>query len=125
LCTLPKGVVFRCPFAGIKDYTGKEFVLRGGQNKKSVEQHLADGTYRADRHGLRASDDSEILQKMKHALFQKFKKVDKFLNEADVGAVTKDNVNYYLSVIRAFDIITRNPTSGKKDGGPKDGKMEL
>jgi hypothetical protein len=99
--------------------------MRGGQNKKSVEQHMAEGTYRADRHGMLPGNDSEALQKMKQALFRKFKKVDAFLEKADVGAVTKDNVSYYLSVIRTFDTITRNPTPGKKEAGAENGKMEL
>jgi hypothetical protein len=103
--------------------------MRGGQNKKTLEQHLADGTYRADRHGLRASDDAEVLQKMKHALFQKFKKVDKFLDQADTSAISKDTVSYYLSIIKTFDIITKNPTPNpalnKKEAGSENGKMEL
>jgi hypothetical protein len=99
--------------------------MRGGQNKKTVEQHVANGTYRADRHGLRASGDAEVLQKMKYALFQKFKKVDAFLDKTEIGAITKDNVNYYLSIIKTFDVITRNPTSGKKEAGSENGKMEL
>jgi hypothetical protein len=99
--------------------------MRGGKNKKSVEQHIAEGTYRADRHGLRDTGDAEVLQKMKYALFQKFKKVDKFLDQTEIGAITKDNVSYYLSIIKTFDVITRNPTSGKKEAGPANGKMEL
>jgi hypothetical protein len=99
--------------------------MRGGQNKKTVEQHVAEGTYRADRHGLRASDDAEVLQKMKYALNKKFQKLDKFLDQTEIGAIEKDTVSYYLSVIKTFDTITKNPTPAKKEAGPKDGKMEL
>jgi hypothetical protein len=99
--------------------------MRGGQNKKPVEQHVAEGTYRADRHGLLDAGDAEVLQKMKYALYKKFKKVDEFLDKTEIGAITKDNVNYYLSLVRTFDIITKNPAPSKKDTGPKDGKMEL
>jgi hypothetical protein len=103
--------------------------MRGGQNKKSVEQHLAEGTYRADRHGLRESGDAEVLQKMKYALYKKFKKVDEFLDKTETNAVTKETVSYYLSVIKTFDIITKNPTPNpgpnKKEAGSENGKMEL
>jgi hypothetical protein len=99
--------------------------MRGGQNKKSVEQHVAEGTYRADRHGLRASDDAEVLQKMKYALHKKFKKIDEFLDKTDIGAIPKDLVSYYLSIIKTFDVITKNPAPSKKETGSKDGKMEL
>jgi hypothetical protein len=103
--------------------------MRGGQNKKSVEQHIAEGTYRADRHGLRASDDAEVLQKMKYALYKKFKKVDEVLDKTEISAISKDTVSYYLSVIKTFDVITKNPipspASNKKEAGSENGKMEL
>ena len=97
--------------------------MRGGHNKKSVEQHLRDGTYRADRHGPLAMDDAEILRKMKQALYQKFQKIDRALEEKKIDDVTKENVNYYISVIRAFDSITKSPV--KKEDGAADGKAEL
>jgi hypothetical protein len=103
--------------------------MRGGQNKKTLEQHVAEGTYRADRHGLRDTGDAEVLQKMKYALYKKFKKVDEVLDKTEIGAIDKDTVSYYLSVIKTFDIITKNPTPNhalnKKEAGSKDGKMEL
>jgi hypothetical protein len=96
--------------------------MRGGQNKKTIEQHIADGTYRADRHGLLDTDDSEVLKKMKQALYHKFKKIDVFLNKADMNSISKDNVNYYLSVIKTFDAISKNPIKKESD---TDNKMEL
>ena len=93
--------------------------MRGGQNRKSVEEHIADGTYRADRHGLMPERDSEILGIMKSALYKKFKKLDKILEQD----VTKENVNYYLSVIKTYDAISRNPAQPK--AAEKPGKMEL
>jgi hypothetical protein len=97
--------------------------MRGGQNKKTIEQHIADGTYRPDRHGLLDTDDSEILKKMKLALYYKFKKIDDFLNKADLNSISKDNVNYYLSIIKTFDSISKNPV--KKESPDVDAKMEL
>jgi hypothetical protein len=99
--------------------------MRGGQNKKSVEQHVADGTYRADRHGLREDDDVEVLKKMKYALYKKFQKIDAFMDKTEIGAITKETVSYYISVIKTFDVITKNPSPNKKETVAKDGKMEL
>jgi hypothetical protein len=115
-----------CPKTGggEKDYIRRGIAaMRGGHNKKSVEEHLRDGTYRADRHGPRAIGDAEILRKMKQALYAKFQKIDQALEEKEIDAVTKENVNYYISVIRAFDSITKSPV--KKEGAAVDGKAEL
>jgi hypothetical protein len=96
--------------------------MRGGQNKKSIEEHIANGTYRADRHGLLNEDDAMVLAKMKYALYQKFHKLDKLLNETDINDITKENVNYYLAIIKTFDSISKNPSQQKEI---KSDKMEL
>jgi hypothetical protein len=96
-------------------------LTRGGQNKKSIEQHIADGTYRADRHGLKKEDDSEVLAKMKFALYSKFLKLDKALDGSEIP--DKEAISYYLSVIKTFDAISKNPAQ-PKDGGKPD-RMEL
>jgi hypothetical protein len=96
--------------------------MRGGQNKKSIEQHIADGTYRKDRHGLLSEDDSVVLGKMKYALYQKFSKLDKILNETEVKDIAKETISYYLSVIKTFDSISKNPSQAKEI---KSDKMEL
>jgi hypothetical protein len=98
--------------------------MRGGAGKKSVEQHLEDGTFRADRHGIIDEKDSEILGKMKNALYQKFKRLDKHLNETDLSAVSRDEVNYYLSIVKTYNSITKNPNR-KETESEKQNKPEL
>jgi hypothetical protein len=96
--------------------------MRGGHNKKSIEQHIAEGTYRADRHGLIAEDDSVVLAKMKYALYQKFNKLNKILDTTDINDIDKGTISYYLSVIKTFDSISKNPTQQQEK---KPDKMEL
>jgi hypothetical protein len=45
--------------------------LRGGCNKKTIQQHIADGTYRADRHGLISSDNEQI-KEIKKSVYSDF-----------------------------------------------------
>jgi hypothetical protein len=97
--------------------------VRGGHNKKSVEEHIQKGTYRADRHGTVFKDDAEALRKMKQALYKKFQKIDKALEGKELDDITKDNVNYYISVIKAFDSITKSPVKTEDDDW--EGKEEL
>jgi hypothetical protein len=59
---------------------------------------------------------------MKYALYQKFIKLDKILNENEVKDITRETVNYYLAVIKAFDSISKNPSQAKEI---KSDKMEL
>jgi hypothetical protein len=99
--------------------------MRGGHNKKSVDEHIRDGTYRADRYGHLTLNDAETLMKMKYALYKKFQKIDKALEDKGVDVVSRDTVNYYINVIKTFDAITKSPV--KKEDAPKDGdgKKEL
>jgi hypothetical protein len=87
--------------------------MRGGQNKKSIEQHIEDGTYRPDRHGLLNEDDSIVLSKMKYALYRKFQNLDKILDKTEINSISRDNVNYYISIIKTFDSISKNPNQTK------------
>jgi hypothetical protein len=96
--------------------------MRGGGNKKSIEQHIQDGTYRADRHGLLSEEDHVVLAKMKFALYKKFSKLDRILNETEVKDISKETINYYLAVIKTFDSISKNPSQNKE---MKSDKMEL
>jgi hypothetical protein len=45
--------------------------LRGGSNKKTIQQHIADGTYRADRHGLINTDNEQIIE-IKNSVYSAF-----------------------------------------------------
>jgi hypothetical protein len=98
--------------------------LRGGALKKSIEQHIKDGTYRADRHGIIDEQDSEILGKMKSALYKKFKQLDKHLNDTELNSINNNEINYYLNIIKTYNSITKNPTR-KEDSNEKQSKPEL
>ena len=72
--------------AKIRKSEGKD--ARGGWNKKSVEDHQADGTYRADRHGDDALDALKIPQKPAGIVTATARSQNKWIrSEADARAV--------------------------------------
>jgi hypothetical protein len=86
--------------------------MRGGRNKKSLQQHIEDGTYRADRHGKISISDEQTLQEMKNDLYTDYIEIRKELKKVDK---TKDLERYEklnkirIEYLKAFHILNKTP----------------
>ena len=100
--------------------------MRGGKNKKSLEQHIKDGTYRADRHGHYVESDEAALKEMKGEIYRSFKEITKELCRLDM---VEDAGKYKMlsdtrtALVKAFHAVAKMPVEDKKDeaGHDKDG----
>lgn len=88
--------------------------MRGGSNKKSIEQHILEGTYRADRHNPNRNTDTESLKKMKLALLKIFDNTKKELSKTDFNGkpdTYKLLHSLLMEQIKTFNSIARNPNN--------------
>jgi len=93
--------------------------MRGGRNKKTVEQHLIDGTYRADRHGYVNTSDEESLKIMKNDLYTDYVLLTKEIKKLDLSK--DDNLKKYeqlnnirINYVKAFHNIAKTPIEDKQ-----------
>jgi hypothetical protein len=103
--------------------------MRGGHNKKSIEEHIAKGTYRPDRHGLLKDDETEVLQKMKYSLWVLFEKTKNDLEKTDIEQKAEKYKLLHLLMmeqIKVFNSLVKNPV-GQMEQQPEqeDGKIDL
>jgi hypothetical protein len=103
--------------------------MRGGHNKKSIEEHIANGTYRQDRHGLIKNDESEILQKMKYSLYKLFDKTKNDLEKTDVEQKSEKYKllhSLMMEQIKVFNSLVKNPAGQtEQQTEKKDDKIDL
>jgi hypothetical protein len=100
--------------------------MRGISNKKSLEQHLEDGTYRQDRHGILQDDESEILQKMKYEIWKMFKDIKKELEKTDITKEPDKYKNLHsllMEQVKTFNSLIKNPIG--KEEKKNDDKLDL
>ena len=100
---------------------------RGGK-RKSIEEHIENGTVRQDRHGIKPNkSDNEKLDKMKDTLFDVFNKTKAKLENTDIdkNPDTYKQLNQaMLEQVKTFFTITKY--SGLKDGETKpSGKINI
>jgi len=100
--------------------------MRGGKNKKSLEQHIKDGTYRADRHGHYVESDEATLTEMKGEMYKSFKAITKELggmNMVEDAMTYKTLSDIRTALIKAFHAVAKMPVEDKKTGAKnnKDG----
>jgi hypothetical protein len=109
--------------------------LRGGHNKKSIEEHIANGTYRRDRHGkLKDAEnikdnESEILQKMKDSLWELFNKTKDNLEKTDIEKKPESYKllhSLMMEQIKVFNSLVKNPAGqAEQQEEKKDDKIDL
>ena len=90
--------------------------MRGGRNKKSVEEHIANGTYRHDRHGYVSLSDEETLKEMKNELYTSFKNLTNEMKKLDLSKELdryEDLNKKRIESIKAFHAIAKMPIEEK------------
>jgi hypothetical protein len=91
--------------------------MRGGSNKKSPEEHLKNGTYRPNKHGIIQEDESEILGKMKYEIWKMFTNIKKELEKTDITKEPDKYKNLHsllMEQVKTFNTLVRNPL-GKEE----------
>jgi hypothetical protein len=107
------------------DYIYKGIIMRGGRNKKTLEQHIEEGTYRADRHGIKQDKESEILQKMKYEIWKMFTNIKRELEKTDITKEPDKYKNLHsllMEQVKTFNSLVKNPI-GKEE--KKEDKLDL
>jgi len=100
--------------------------MRGGHNKKTAQEHIADGTFRADRHSNLALADEEVLKEMKNDLYADYTALKKEIKKLDLSnneSLEKFNKlnEARFNFVKTYHNISKTPLDGKKDNGDKDG----
>jgi ATP sulfurylase len=102
--------------------------MRGGHNKKSIEEHIANGTYRPCKHGIKKEDESEILQQMKNSLWTLFNKTKKDLEQTDIEQKSEKYKllhSLMMEQIKVFNSLVKNPVGQSEQQEKKDDKIDL
>ena len=98
---------------------------RGGQNKKSIEEHIANGTYRPSLHGYLNKSDEATLKEMKNELYTSFVRLTKEIETLNL-VNDLDRYKYLnelkINTIKAFHSIAKTPVEDKPENNiDKDG----
>ncbi|AEF85332.1 coiled-coil domain protein [Treponema primitia ZAS-2] len=84
---------------------------RGGHNKKSIEEHIKNGTYRADRQGIKIGEDqNKTLKDIETDLNNKISKIKTELETIDMIKdidTYKGLMSTYLSVIKSYNMLVK------------------
>jgi endonuclease III-like uncharacterized protein len=91
--------------------------MRGGHNKKTVEQHIENGTYRPCKHGIAQEYESEILRKMKYEIWKMFAQIKRELEKTDITKEPDKYKNLHsllMEQVKTFNSLVKNPV-GKEE----------
>jgi hypothetical protein len=103
--------------------------MRGGHNKKSIEEHIENGTYRPSLHGIIKDNESEILKEMKYSLWKLFKKTKNDLNKTDIEQKSdkyKLLHSLMMEQIKVFNSLVKNPAGqSEQQEEKKDDRIDL
>ena len=91
---------------------------RGGHNKKTLDQHVKDGTYRADRHGHYVKSDEDTLREMKGEMYRSFKLITVELNGLNMvgdAATYKTLSDIRTALIKAYHAVAKMPVEDKPE----------
>jgi hypothetical protein len=103
--------------------------MRGGHNKKPIEEHIANGTYRRDRHGVKKDNESEILQQMKNSLWILFDKTKNDLEKTDIEQKAEKYKllhSLLMEQIKVFNSLVKNSTGKlEQQTEEKDDKINI
>jgi len=90
--------------------------MRGGHNKKTIQDHLNNGTYRPSLHGYILPTDEEALKNMKSELYNEFIMVTKEIKNIDKNSEKYKQLNdVMISQIKAFHSIAKTPIVEDKE----------
>jgi hypothetical protein len=97
--------------------------MRGGSNKKTIQEHLNNGTYRPSLHGYILSSDEEALKQIKQELYSSILLITKDMNKYDkhtdtykqLNSIRSDQIKTFHSICKVP--IEEKPKEIKSDGG--------
>ena len=93
--------------------------MRGGKNKKSIEDHIANGTYRPCRHGAKPVDtDKKKLELMKETLYKTFLNYKDNLSTLDMEKSpeqVKLMTDMMINITKTFYQIVKTPVIDEKE----------
>ena len=88
--------------------------MRGTRTRKTIEQHIADGSYRADRHGHISISDETTLSEMKNDLYTDYLIIKKEIGKLDLSK--EDDLKKFeqlnelrINFVKAFHNIAKAP----------------
>ena len=100
---------------------------RGGQNKKTIEEHVKNGTYRPCRNGIKPDDtDKKKLELMKETLYNTFTKYNDKLSTLDIEKnpeQVKLLTDLLINITKTFYQIVKTPVI--EDEKKETGKIRL
>jgi hypothetical protein len=98
--------------------------MRGGKNKKTIEEHIANNTYRPCKHGYVSLSDEQTLKEMKDELYTSFKTLTNEMKKLDLSKELdryEDLNKKRIESIKAFHSIAKMPVEDKIPTNNKDG----
>jgi hypothetical protein len=96
--------------------------MKGGKNKKTINEHLSNGTYRPCRHGYILPSDNEALNQIKQELYSSILLITKDMNTLNRESDNYKNLNTIRSdQIKTFHAICKIPIEEKQLEAQSDG----
>jgi len=103
--------------------------MRGGSNKKSIQEHLEAGTYRPNRHGVILPSDIDALTEMKTEIYTRFHRLKgelKKIKPSNDSDTYKKLNDVQISLAKSFTMICRTPLGTEnKEEADNDKNYEL
>ena len=97
--------------------------MRGGANRKTIEQHLADGTYRGSRHGRIIESDDKTLRRMKEDLYNDYCKITGEIRKLKIPGALEEYAKMNrirLDYVKAYHSIAKTPALDSANGAGED-----
>jgi hypothetical protein len=96
--------------------------MRGGKNRKSIQEHLDNGTYRPCKHGYILPSDGDALKQIKQDLYNSIQLITKDMNGLKRDSDEYKNLNAIRSdQIKTFHAICKIPVEEKQKEIESDG----
>ena len=94
--------------------------MKGSRTKKTIEQHIEDGTYRSDRHGYISKTDEQTLKELKNDLYTDYISIRKIIKNVDISK--PENYKIYeqlndirINYVKCFHNIAKSPVETKEE----------
>jgi hypothetical protein len=99
-----------------------------GRKPKSIEEHIANGTYRADRHGVLPENEQQTLQRMKNYFVKMFDNTKKELEKIDIST-QQEQYKFLQSLLieqtKVYNTLIRKPIEQEQIQEQGDGKIDI
>jgi hypothetical protein len=92
--------------------------MRGGHNKKSIEQHLAENTFRSDRHGILDNDVKSFVENRADSLKDRLLFYEAEITKPEIIADSKKLKLYtdnYTKLMRLYFTTIKIPKIESKE----------